>query len=516
MKHCCLVLLFFCFILPITAADIPVPSLDRYIERGMGAFEAPGLAISIVKDGKIVLAKGYGVRDFEQGKAVDADTMFGIASISKSFTTTALAMLVEEGKLQWDAPVRKYIPDFKMYDPYVTRSITIRDLLTHRCGLAEIAGGTFWYGSDLSSAEIMRRIRFVKPVMGFRSWFAYQSLTYLVAGQLIPAVTGMSWFEFIGKRILKPLDMNRSSTSIKGILEDGNAAVPHARLGGKVIPVEYRNYDNMAPAVSINSTVNDMAHYMMMFLNGGTYAGKQLLSPGMVYELTKSQMLVHVPYTPPQLEDTRPMFCSYGLGWFVQDYKKHKIVAHGGQIDGLFSLVIMVPELKLGMTVMINQEEDGLLDSITNRIMDYYIEPDAELKDWIPVYLELKNMIAEWRQKMEAALFQRPAQPCPASLPVEKLAGTYHDDIAGDVYVGLDGGNLALRFPRTPSFSGTLEHWNKNNFKIHWSDPYIPSGLLEFTMGPGDNIIGLLFKVPKMEDVDFSELKLVRKLRSEH
>jgi CubicO group peptidase (beta-lactamase class C family) len=510
MKHYFIVIALFCLIFPSVASDIP-PSLDRYIERGMGAFDVPGLAIAIVKDGDVVLTKGYGVRDKEGGGAVDADTVFGIASISKSFTAAALAMLVEEGKLQWDAPVRLYLPDFKMRDPYVSQHVTIRDLLTHRCGLGGIAGGTFWYGSTLSSAEIMRRIQFVNPKLGFRQWFAYQSLTYLAAGQLIPVVTGMSWFQFIERRILKPLDMTRSSTKLEGIVTEKNAVVPHTRINGEVVSVDYRGYDNMAPAVSINSSANDMAHYLLMFLNSGQFEGKRLLSPESIYELTKPQMLMHVPFLPPQLEETRSMFCSYGFGWFVQDYKKHKIVAHGGQIDGLFSLVILMPDLKLGMAVMINQEEEGLLDAITNRIMDYYIDPAAQHKDWIPVYRELKRMIDDWRGKMNEELFMRPEKPCPALVPKKDLAGAYRDEAVGDIFITLDGDSLQLRFPNTPSFSARLEHWDRNNFKIHWGDPYMQRGLLEFTMGSGKSVEGLLFKVPKMEDVDFSEIKAVRK-----
>ncbi len=511
MKHIVCYLVLFCCALQALPAQTFDEEFDEYVKKGMAAFEVPGLAISIVKDGECILSRGYGLRAATGTEAVDGDTVFGIASISKSFTATALGMLVEEGKLRWDDPVRKYLPDFKMYDPYVTREITIRDLLTHRCGLGGIAGGTFWYGSDLSSTEIVRRMEYVKPAMGFRGWFAYQSLTFLAAGQLIPAVTGMSWFEFIKKRILKPMDMNRSSVSIDGILHAGNAAVPHARLGGRVSPVAYRDYDNMAPAVSINSSAGDMAHYMMMFLNGGIYNGEQLLTPGTVYELTTPQMLVPLPDLPPQLEETKPMFCSYGLGWFVQDYKKHKIIAHGGQIDGLFSLAILVPELSLGVAVMINQEEEGLLDAVTNRVMDVYIDKGKDVKDWIPIYVELKNMIEDWRQKKAVELYWRPAQPRPASWSFQKLAGTYHDEAVGDILIGLDRGSLTLAFPHTPSFSAQLEHWDKNNFKINWSDPYIPSGLLEFTQGTDNHVKGLSFKVPEMEDVDFSELNAVRK-----
>lgn len=507
----CIALILSCLGSPSIAADFPLDSLDRYIERGLEAFSVPGLAIAIVKDGNIVLAKGYGVRDLQEGGKVDADTVFGIASISKSFTTAALGMLVEEGKLEWNAPVRRYIPDFKMYDPYVSQHVTVRDLLTHRCGLGGIAGGTIWYGSTLNSDEIMKRIRLVKPDLEFRSWFAYQSLTYLAAGQLIPAVTGKSWFEFIEQRLLTPLDMNRSSTSLRGIVREKNAAVPHARINGKVTAVKYRNYDNMAPAVSVNSSAKDMSHYMMMFLNGGKYNGKKLLSPETIYELTKPQMLVHLPYYPHQLEDIKPLFCSYGFGWFVQDYKKYKIIAHGGQIDGLFSLVIMMPELNLGIAVLTNQEEEGLLDALTNRVMDYYIDPSAELKDWIPVYLELRKMFEDWVRRERQEMFKRPPQPQPASWSLKDLAGTYHDELIGDIIVDMKSDSLTLRFPRTPSFNAVLEHWNRNNFKIHWSDPYVPAGLLEFTIGEGDKIKGLTFKVPKMEDVNFSNIKAVRK-----
>ena len=251
-----------------TSAQSAAPAdFDAYVARVLKEFQVPGIAVAIVKDGKVVLAKGYGVRKLGESAPVDAHTLFGIASNTKAFTSAALAMLVDEGKITWDDPVIKYIPAFQLYDPYVTREMTIRDLLTHRSGLGLGAGDLLWWPpTDYSRDEIIRRFRYVKPATSFRSRYAYDNVLYMVAGQIIPAVTGKSWDEFIRERIFKPIGMSESNTSVSAFRPGDNIAIPHAPVDGRIEAIKYINLDNVGPAGAINSNVTDLAKWVIVQL----------------------------------------------------------------------------------------------------------------------------------------------------------------------------------------------------------------------------------------------------------
>lgn len=243
-----------------SAATAPPPDIDAYVARVMKTFEVPGLSLAIVKDGQIVLTKGYGVRETGKLEPVDEHTLFGIASNTKAFTATALAMLVDEGKLRWDDPVVRHLPWFQLYDPYVTRELTVRDLLTHRSGLGLGAGDLlFWPGTTFTRDEILHRMRYVKPASSFRSRYAYDNILYLAAGQIIPAITGKSWDDFVRERIFSPVGMTSSTTTVSGFKRGQNVATPHARIEGQVQPIPWMNIDNTAPAGAINSSAADMA-----------------------------------------------------------------------------------------------------------------------------------------------------------------------------------------------------------------------------------------------------------------
>jgi len=267
----CIITLANVFGSPVTRAQTgPPPDMDAYMARVLKEFEVPGIAVAIVKDGKVVLTRGYGVRKIGEPTAVDEHTLFGIASNTKAFTAAALSILVDEGKLAWDEPVTKYLPNFQMYDPYVTRELTIRDLLTHRSGLGLGAGDLmFWPNTTFTREEIMHRIRYLKPTTSFRSRYAYDNVLYLVAGQMIPAITGKSWDDFIKERIFTPLAMTESNTSIKAIKPGANAISPHTKIDGKITPIPFNDMENSAPAGAINSNVADMAKWVIVQLNKG-------------------------------------------------------------------------------------------------------------------------------------------------------------------------------------------------------------------------------------------------------
>ncbi|MFY9574419.1 MAG: serine hydrolase domain-containing protein, partial [Blastocatellia bacterium] len=296
--------------------------LDVFAAQVLKEFEVPGLGIAIVKDGKVLLAKGYGVRKLGEQAPVDENTLFGIASNTKAFTSAALAMLVDEGKIRWDDPVVKHLSGFQLYDPYVTREMTIRDLLTHRSGLGLGAGDLLWWPpTDYSREEIIRRFRFVKPATSFRSRYAYDNVLYMVAGQLVAAVTGKSWDDVIKERIFVPLGMTASSTAIAELLSSGNAAAPHAKFEGRVQSVAPQPLDNVGPAGSINSSVAEMAKWLIAQLNRGQIGeGHRLFSERQSREMWSAQTITPLSEPPSHLAALRANFSAYGLGWGLTEY----------------------------------------------------------------------------------------------------------------------------------------------------------------------------------------------------
>ena len=354
----------------------PLAGLDDYIARAMTTFQVPGIAAAIVKDGKVVLAKGYGVRKLGEPAKVGEHTLFGIGSNTKAFTTAALAMLVDEGKIGWDDRVVDRLPGFQMYDPYVTHEMTIRDLLSHRSGMGLGEGDLLAFPpTDYTSAQIIHQLRYMKPASSFRSKYAYDNLLYMVAGEIIPAVTGKSWKETIRDRIFRPLGMTDSNTSISEDGPDGNVATPHVLVGGILKPIRAITVDNLAPAGAINSSAADMAKWVMAQLDGGAIAGtdSRLFSQARNREMWSPQTII--PVGPPRgaLASLRTNFSSYALGWFLREYRGFETVQHTGGVPGYVSQVFLIPEKKLGVVVLTNQESPMVL-AVTYRIVDRYLE----------------------------------------------------------------------------------------------------------------------------------------------
>lgn len=453
--------------------DAP-PNLDAYAARILKEFEVPGLAVAIVKDGRVVMAKGYGVRRLGEPTPVDAQTLFGIASNTKAFTAAALAILVDEGKIRWDDPVTKHLPAFHMYDPYVTRELTVRDLLTHRSGLGLGAGDLlFWPQTTFTRDEIVQKVRYIRPATSFRSKYAYDNILYLVAGQIIPAVTGKSWDDFVRERIFLPLGMTSSNTSVKALRPGDNVASPHARVEKRVQPIPYNNIDNNAPAGAINSSVADMAKWIIVQLDGGRIPGApnedhRLFSEAQGREMWSAQTVIPVRDPPPPLAALRPNFSAYGLGWGLSDYRSRKTVAHTGGLAGLVSRVTLAPDLKLGMVVLTNQEAGGAFQALTYHILDHYL--GAPPTDWIEAFraahqqAETKAAETEKKQSDQRAADSKP------SLPLDRYAGRYTDPWYGDVEIRLENGKPVLRFLHTPSLIGDLEHWQYDTFVARWRD----------------------------------------------
>ena len=444
---------------PALGQELTLNGFDEYANKAIKDWGVPGIAVAIVKNDQIVFAKGYGVRKLGDPTPVDEKTLFAIGSSSKAFTAAAIAMLVDDGKMKWDDPVTKHLPGFQLYDPYVTREITVRDLLCHRSGLdrAEF----LWYGTPYDRNEIWRRIRYVKPSSSFRSAFGYQNIMYLTAGQIVERVSGKSWDDFVRERIFTPLGMTSSNTTIRAFAGQNNVSTPHAKVDDQVKTIPWRNIDNIAPAGSINSSVTDMAQWVRLQLGEGSYKGARLISTGAAREMHESQTIIP---KDPQLSLFMPdaHFRSYGLGWMLQDYKGRKIVQHGGAIDGMIAMVGMVPEEKLGVVVLSNLQGQFLPTALMFRIFDAYLGGNPP-KDWAGEMLKGMKGLEEQAKAAQKKAEESRVKGTQPSLPLEKYAGTYKDDAYGDAKVLVENGKLVLR---VPAFVADLEHWHYDTFRI--------------------------------------------------
>ncbi len=454
---------------PRTTEVAAPPDLDRFVGQVMQAFQVPGLSVAIVKDGRVVTAKGYGVRKLGDPAPVDGRTLFGIASNTKVFTATALGLLVEEGKLQWDAPVVQYLPWFQMWDPYVTREITVRDLLVHRSGLGLGAGDLLWWpASTYTRNEIARRLRFIRPATSFRSAYAYDNVLYIVAGEVIEAVSGTTWENFVADRILKKVGMAGSNVRHSDANGTGNIATPHAAVDGKVRPIKPFDSDNTNAAGGINSSAEDMAKWVLVQLNQGLLPdGSRLFSQRTSRELTTIVTPLPVPGSAA-VPALRANFRGYALGLNIQDYRGKKMVTHTGGLPGYVSKVSMVPDSKLGVVVLTNQESEDAFNAITYHVLDYYL--GATDTDWLSTYVKGRDQaraaVAE-AGKQAAAARSSASKP---SLPLSQYAGAYNDAWYGDIDIASENGRLVMRFGHTPALVGDLEHWQYDTFVVRWRD----------------------------------------------
>ena len=441
------------------AQNAPLTGFDEYVNKAIKDWEVPGVAIAIIKDDKVILAKGYGVKKLGDPAPVDERTVFAIGSSSKAFTGATVAMLVDEGKLKWNDPATKYLPGFETFDPYVTRELTVRDLMTHRSGLER--GDFLWYGTDNDRDEILRRTRFIKPSWSFRSNFGYQNLMFLAAGQIVGKVTGRTWDEFVAQRIFSPLGMNSSSTSIRAFKSGDNVATPHAKFGEKIEPMAWRNIDNIAPAGSINSNAVDMAQWIRLQLGEGTYQGQRLFSSAAAKEMHTPQTIIPISGNNAFLYP-EAHFLTYGIGWFLSDYRGKKVVEHGGAIDGMRAQVALLPEEKLGVVILTNMNGTPLPHILMYKVFDAYLEGNRQ-KDWSGELLKTFNTLQEQGKAAAKKKDESRVLNTRPSLPLEKYAGTYKSDLYGDVKVAIANDKLNVRFG--PAFVSELEHWHYDTFR---------------------------------------------------
>jgi CubicO group peptidase (beta-lactamase class C family) len=487
-SHCwilAIALLIFTKPSPVFSQSLTNSQIDSLANKDLKVFDVPGMAIGIVKDGKLFYSKGFGVSSLRTQKAVDSETLFGIASNTKAFTAAALGLLVDDKKVNWDDRVIKYIPEFRLYDSWATQEMTIRDLLCHRSGLATGVGDLMHDpdSTNFTVKDIIYNLRYLKPKYSFRSKFAYDNNLYLVAGEVIARVSKMRWEDFVEQRILKPLGMETTATSYYRCSKNPNIIDPHRLMNDSVkVVIRYTSAKDDA-AGGIYSNVVDMSKWLLMLINNGKYGenlNKQLLSEQTVKELLSPQMLVSVG--KPGAYNTH--FAAYGLGWFLLDVKGYKEVVHTGEDVGMVSEVSMIPELKLGIIVLTNNESNAI-DAITYQIMDSYL--NVKNIDESSIFFARLNSNERSAKRLKDSVFNAVSQRQSTYHPdVRPFAGTYHDQWFGNVTISIRNNQLWFAAQRSPQLRGFLLPYKNNTFFIRWQNPEVDADtLVLFTTGSG-------------------------------
>ena len=485
-----------------------ISQYESYAETARQQWQVPGLAIAIVKDDQVLLSMGFGNRRVGAVESVDQHTLFAIASNSKAFTSAALAILVDEGKLKWDDRVTQHLPWFRLRDEFATREIRINDLLCHRSGLGTFSGDLLWWGTDYSPKQILQRAAELELASSFRSAYGYSNLMFLAAGEVITAVSGQSWSDFVRARILQPLEMNRSTTSVRDLVSLDNYASPHKTHLDRSQPMPWMNWDAMAAAGGVISSADDMSRWLRLQLRQGEVDSKRR-----IFSATASHEMWQA-YTPIKLESTPSQrfpsthFRDYGLGWALSDYQGLKVVGHGGGYDGMYSQVLMVPEKKLGIVVLTNSMT-SITSLLAYRALDVLL--DGDKKDWSA------DNLAKFRKSREdfAAKIAKLTTPAAAgtkpSHPLMEYVAKFRCSMYGDAAVSLEGEQLILRLLPYPALVAELKHLHYDTFEIRWRNEFawFEGGTAHFIPDARGKFQRLELDVPN-DDLWFHELKLQR------
>jgi CubicO group peptidase (beta-lactamase class C family) len=451
------------------AQPLSSKSIDSLVERSMKAFNVPGISVGVIKDGKLIHAKGYGLRSLNTRQAMDENTLVGIASNSKAFTAAALGLLVEDGKIKWDDKVRDYIPEFKLYNPYVTEEFTIRDLLTHRSGMGLGAGDLMFFpdSSDFTLKDILYNLRFLKPVSSFRTKYDYDNNLYIVAGEVVARVSGKSWDDFVDERILQPLGMHKTATSFDRLKDASDVIDGHADVEGTVRVIARSTVKVGHPAGGINSNITDLSKWVITLLNGGVDAnGKRILAEKTIREMCSPQTII--PVNNPGPYNTH--FSSYGLGFFLSDVMGYKQVTHTGGLEGMVTQITMIPELNLGIIVLTNQQEGGAFSCITNQIKDGYLGKKG--MDWVTLLSTNRNRAVAEAKKLTDSIWTNinAAIKASAANNINPLLGVYKDAWLGEVSISMKNGKPWFDSKRSPKLTGEIFPYKGNTYVVKWRD----------------------------------------------
>jgi len=482
-----------CLVVVAGAQAAPPADLDGYAERALETFGAPGMAVTIVERGRPSVVRTYGVQRLGEPTKVDEHTLFSIGSTTKAFTSALLAMLVDEKKLTWDTKVSDVLPGFKMYDPYASSEMTVLDLLVHRSGLGPGAGDLLFYPpTTFSRAEILHRLRYIKPATSFRSAYAYDNLLYIVAGLVVEAVEKASWEDVVRRRVFDPLQMKRTSP-VSSIPNAVNRAWPHGRFSsevrgtGPLTPLPgHLALDVAAPAGAINSSASEIARWLELLLGQGLdpRTGTRLYSEAVAREMWLPHTVVPIYAAPPLLATARPNFRAYALGWNTSDYRGRRIVSHGGGLPGFATMFVIVPDRDIAFAIFTNSEENGMLSSMQYRLLDHYL--DLKSPDWIDAVSKTQAERIAKAQVQLAKVKEQSANEQGAakgpSLPLAQYAGRYRDAWYGTATIESSADSLSMRFDHTPTMASKLEHVRFDTFRTRWTDRVIEDAYVTFAL----------------------------------
>jgi CubicO group peptidase (beta-lactamase class C family) len=438
--------------------------LDAYIENARKAWGCPGVAVTVVKDGKVLVAKGYGLRELGKPERVDENTLFDTASLSKSFTAAAIATLVDEGKMRWDDPLRRHLPQVEFSDAYRTASVTIRDLLAHRVGVE--TGNFMMRFTNHSTDEVLRRIRYLDEREPFRTNLVYWNIGYGAASEAAASAAKMPFADLLRTRLLEPLGMRDSTVVVDHTLSP-NHAKSHGLIGGKLHPIRTKKLKNTQGADAVNSSAKDMARWLLFSLGDGTWAGKRILSVEAMREMHSPQMIIR---TTPEMRAARGVrfFGAYGLGWQIMDLRGRKMLWHGGGADGMPVYMAILPDQQIGVAVMTNSwDAPTLRFALASRILDTLLE-EEETRDWAMEALEAHRRDSARAVEENANALKSRVLGTRPSAKLEAYSGTYVDDVHGDMVIAHDAGKLTLLFGGGER--ADLEHWHHDVFRVIWRD----------------------------------------------
>ncbi|MDW3648103.1 MAG: serine hydrolase [Bacteroidia bacterium] len=488
-------------------AQVDVDKLDAYLSKAQKDWKIPGMSIGIIKDGEVVLSKGYGMLEAGKTDPANGGSIYAIASNTKAFISTAIGILVDEGKLNWDDPVRKHLPYFALYDSYASEHTTVRDLLCHRVGLGTFSGDAIWYKSNYSAEEVIKRIKYVPQAYEYRAGYGYTNLMFITAGEVIKAASGKSWDEFIKERIFQPLGMDRTRTTVTDLELMANVAQPHKPNGWISQPIPYAKWDNMGAAGGILSSTDDMLKWIQLQLDHGTHENKQIFSEEAQGQFWKPHNNYFVSKFANDNFRNRNV-SGYALGWGYFDYAGRMVYRHGGGYDGMYSQVAVIPEENLGIVVLTNTMR-GIASPVVYYILDRFM--NQEEKDWSNTNLAYeKNAIANWNKRRQERLDKRKTGTSPG-FDLEAYAGTYNDPMYGDVILRVEEDRLLLEFPHAPALNARLEHWHDDTFEIKWREvhAWFGFGTIKFVQNNNRDITGIEFDVPN-DDIFFDEIHAKR------
>lgn len=454
-----------------------VALFDKYIQSAFPLWKTTGLAVAVVKQGKVIFKKGYGVNDMRTNQPFTTSTVAYCASTTKFMTAACVGMLVDEGKLKWDDKLKNILPDFRLYDAYVSDEITVRDILRHNAGLGN--GDLLWL-FGYSSEEILRRMRYMPPAYSFRSSFIYQNLMYVVAGEVIKKVSGMPWHEFISKRLFQPLGMNHTYTLFKLSSGEPNRMTPHYMFEDSIIkPIEAIDFGGYDPAGSVASNIDDMVKWMQFVQDSAKLNGQRLIKAETFAEFFKPQSFVTPEEFYPTAAKTHPHWTTYGLGWFQQDYRGKMVQFHTGSLDGAIAIYGMVPEEKLSFYFFGNLDHSEIRHALMWKAIDLWSFNDNS-RDWSTELFYHYKSLREAGQKANAEKEAKRVMNTKPTVAIENYTGKYSNEIYGEADVLLDKGELKIKFPNNVNLA--LKHWHYDTFRGYFDYEWYGKSWVGFSL----------------------------------